>query len=158
MFYLTELAALAIVWFFFAELHWLVARKVRKACSGEYLRRRLLTLSDRMFFAPVSGKAQLGYLYYFHRISFWVLVGLSCFHLVLGWAAFLRGTIRLLTTVAMLAYGAVGASCSGDSTAYVCVNRGIKDKRAVLVLQILSFASELLLIAAYLYFAWIWIG
>ena len=156
MFYLTEFAALAVCWCFFAELHWFAARKVYRAGSAEYLRRKLRTVSDRMFFAPVRNKAQLGYLYYFHLISFWVLAGLTCFHTVLGWAVFLRGTIRILTTAAVLVFGAIGASCSADSTEYVCLNRGLKSKRGILALQILSFVSELLLIVVYLYFAWVY--
>lgn len=158
MFYWGELAALIICWLFYWEFYWMLQRKVRKACSRELIRKRLRKLSDRLFFTPVSGKAELGFLYYTNLSFFWALFGITGFHLLLGWIGFLQMFLRIVTTLLMLVLGAVGASCSAGSTEYVCINRNISDKKAILTLQIVSFLSELILILVYLYFAWVFIG
>jgi hypothetical protein len=158
MFYLGELAALIICWLFYCEFYWMIERKVRRSCSREYLRKRLRQLPDRLFFTPVSGKAELGFLYYTNLTLFWTLAGVTVFHLLLGWIGVLQMMIRIVTTLLVLVTGAVGASCSAGSTEYVCINRSISDKTKILALQILSFVSELLLILIYLYFAWAYIA
>ncbi len=158
MFYLGEIAALLVCWLFYCELYWTVQRRVRKACSREFLKKRLRTLFDRLFFTPVSGKANLGILYYINMLVFWLLSGMTVFHLLLGWVGFLQDLIRVVTTLLVLALGAVGASCSAGSTEYVCINRNITDKKQILALQIVSFVSELLLVLVYLYFAWVYIS
>lgn len=158
MFYFAELAALAVCWLFYLEFYWMIQRKVRKACSREFIRKHLRTLPDRLFFKPVSTRANLGFLYYVNAVMFGVLTGMTVFHLLFGWLSPLRLLLRALTTVVLLITGGVGAACSAGSTEYLCVNRNITDRRFVLLIQVVSFLSELVLIFAYLYFAWCYIG
>lgn len=158
MFYLREIAALAICWLFYCELYWMLERKVRKVCSREFIRKHFETIFDKIFFTPVSGKANLGTMYYVNVLLFWLLLGMTLFHLIFGWIGALQGFIRVVTTLLVLALGAIGASCSAGSVEYICINRNITDKSHVLALQIVSFVSELLLILVYLYFAWAFIG
>lgn len=158
MFYLREIAALAICWLFYCELYWMLERKVRKVCSREFIRKHLQTLFDKIFFTPISGKANLGTMYYVNVLLFWLLLGVTLFHLMFGWIGALQGFIRVVTTLLVLVLGAIAASCSAGSVEYICINRSITNKSHVLALQIVSFVSELLLMLVYLYFAWAFIG
>lgn len=158
MFYWGEIAALVICWLFYCEFYWMLQRKVRKACSREFLRKNFKTIFDKIFFSPVSGRAKLGTGYYVNVLLFWLLACMTVFHLIFGWIGVLQGFIRVVTTIMVLVLGALGASCSAGSVEYICVNRNITDQKHVLALQIVSFASELFLMLAYLYFAWAFIG
>lgn len=158
MFYLGEIAALIICWLFYCEFYWMLQRKVRKACSREFIRKNFKTIFDRIFFTPVSGRAKLGTLYYINVLFFWLLLGMTLFHLILGWIDGIQGFIRVVTTVMVLVFGAIGASCSAGSVEYICINRNIAVKKHILALQIVSFVSELILILAYVYFAWAFIA
>ena len=158
MFYFGEAAAIVICWLLYCEFFWMVQRKVRKVCSREYINKRCKTLFDRLFFTPVSGKAHLGLLYYANISAFALLCALTGFHLLLGWLDAFQGFIRVVTTVTAIILGAVAASSSAGSTEALCMNMNILSKKKILLLQIISFISEVLLILFYLYFAWVYIG
>ena len=122
MFYLAEFAALAVCWLFYCELYWMVQRKVSKACSREYIRKRTKTLADRLFFTQLSAKSHLGFLYYANVAAFTVLVMLTALHLLTGWIGVMQGFIRVLTTLTVLLLGCVAISGSSASMEYLCTN------------------------------------
>ena len=157
MFYFAQIAALAVCWLFYCELYWIVQRKVAKACSRESIRKRSKTLTDRLFFTPLSAKAHLGFLYYANLAVFTVLLLLTALHLLTGWIGFMQGFIRVMTTVMILLLGCVGASASGASTEYLCTNLDIVSRKKILALQVVSFLSEVILMLLYLYFAWAYV-
>ena len=154
MFYLAEFAALAVCWLFYCELYWMVQRKVVKACSREYIRKRSKTLADRLFFTQLSAKSHLGFLYYANVAAFTVLLMLTVLHLLTGWIGVMQGFIRVLTTLTVLVLGCVAISGSAASTEYLCTNLDIVSRKKILALQTVSFLSEAILMLLYLYFAW----
>ena len=158
MFYIGELAALLICWLFYCEFYWTIEQKVLKACSRQLIDKRCKSLTDRLFFSPVSGKARLGFLYYFNRLLVYYLTILTLVHIVFGWAEHLQGTVRILTTFTLLGLGITAAVKSPSSTDYICTNIGVSSKRNIFLFKILSFVSIILLIIVYLYITWVYMG
>lgn len=157
MFYFGEIIAIAICWLFYCEFRWVIERKVRKICSREYISKRCVTFFDKLFFTPLSGKVNLGILYYFNVAFFFALCILTVFHLLLGWIGALHGFIKILTTIIILICGPVGASCSAGSSEELCVNKNVSSKRFIIAIQAAVFGSELIVIFMYLYVAWVFI-
>ncbi len=157
MFYFGEIAALTICWLFYCEIYWTIERRVIKACSRQRIDRQCKTLTDRLFFTPVSGKAKLGMRYYINRLLVYSLTFFTAFHLTLGWNEALQGLIRVVTTVFVIALGAVAVANSAAATEYICANSNISSKRNIFLFKTISIISEIILIAVYLYFAWVYI-
>ena len=157
MFYLGEIAALIICWLFYFEFYWTIERRVLKACSRQYIDKRCVKLSDRLFFTPVSGKARLGTLYYINRLLVFFLLALTLVHIVFGWAEPLQGFIRILTTVSVVFLGIIATVTSRASSEYICANINITSGRNIRLIRILSFVSVMILIVTYLYFAWVYL-
>ncbi|MBQ9902158.1 MAG: hypothetical protein IJM51_07210 [Clostridia bacterium] len=158
MFYIGEIAALLICWLFYCEFYWMIEQKVLKACSRQYIDKRCRSFADRLFFTPVSGKAKLGFLYYFNRILVYYLTVLTFLHIVLGWSETIQGFVRILTTLTVIGLGITAAAKSPSSTENICTNLGVSSKKNILLLKILSFASIILLMIVYLYFTWAYLG
>ena len=158
MFYLGELAALVICWFFYCELHWMIERKVVKVCRKKIVEERCKTLADKLFFTPVSVRARLGTLYYINKGAFFLLSFLTLFHLLLGWMDSLENPIRVATTILLLLLGANAVVNAASSTETVCLDNDILSTRTIRLLQVVSFVSDCFLIFAYLYFAWAYVG
>lgn len=156
-FYFGEIAALAVCWLFYCEFRWVLERKMHKVCSNEFISKRCVTFSDRLFFTPVSGKVNFGLLYYLNIVMFFAVLILSIFHLVLGWAGWLQSFIRIVTTVFVIVLGFTGAACSAGSSDEICAEINIVDKKHIRMIQVGVFASEIIVVLMYLYLAWVYI-
>ena len=156
-FYFGEIAALAVCWLFYFEFRWVLERRVRKVCSNEFISKRCVTFSDKLFFTPVSGKVNFGLLYYLNIAMFFVVLILSVFHILLGWIGGLQPFIQIITTIFMVILGCTGAACSAGSSDEICAERNIVDKRHVRIIQVGVFVSEIVVVLMYLYLAWVYI-
>ena len=157
MFYLGEIAALIICWLFYFEFYWTIERRVLKACSRQYIDKRCVKLSDRLFFTPISGKARLGTLYYINRLLVFFLLALTLVHIVFGWAEPLQGFIRILTTVSVVFLGITATVTSRASSEYICANINVTSSKNILLFRLISGCSAVVLVLVYLYFAWIFL-
>lgn len=156
-FYFGEIAALAVCWLFYCEFRWVLERKVRKVCSNEFISKRCITFTDKLFFTPVSGKVNFGLLYYLNIVMFFAVLLLSALHILLGWADGIQPFIQLVTSVFMVILGLTGAACSAGSSDEMCADRNIVDKKHVRIIQVGVFASEIIVVLMYLYLAWVFI-
>lgn len=157
-FYFGELVALAVCWMFYCEFRWVLERKMHKVCSNEFISKRCITFSDKLFFTPVSGKVNFGLLYYLNIIFFFIILMLSCFHVVFGWIGGLQHIIKVVTTAAVLVLGFIGAASSAGSSDEICSDQNIVDPKHIRIIQILVFVSEVIVILSYLYLTWVFIA
>lgn len=157
-FYFGELAALAVCWMFYCEFRWVLERKMRKVCSNEFISKRCITFSDKLFFTPVSGKVNFGLLYYFNISFFFITLILSFFHVTFGWIGGLQNIIKIITTVVVLVLGFTGAACSAGSSDEICADQNIVNPKHIRIIQILVFTSEIIVILFYLYLTWVFIA
>ena len=158
MFYFGELTALLICWLFYCEFYWALERQVLKACSRQYIDKRCRSFSDRLFFTPVSGKAKLGILYYLNRILVYYLSLLTAIHLLFGWSDAVQGVVRTFTAFTVTGLGILAITRTLSGTESLCADMHVTSKRIILILKILSLLSIVILVIAYHYFTWIYIG
>ncbi len=156
-FYFGEIVALAVCWLFYCEFRWVLERKMRKACSNDYISKRCVTFSDKLFFTPVSGKVNFGLLYYLNIAIFFVVFLLSIFHILFGWIGSLQSFIKIVTTLFVVILGLIGAACSAGSSDEICADINVVDKNRIRLIQIGVFVSEIIVVLAYLYLAWVFI-
>lgn len=156
-FYFGEIIALILCWLFYFEFRWVLERRMHKVCSNDFISKRCVTFSDKLFFTPVSGKVNFGALYYVNFVIFFMLLILSVFHLLFGWIEPVSGLVKLFTTLLMVFLGVIAVCSSAGGTDEICGELNITDKKNVNILKTVFMISELLVVLTYLYLAWVYI-